>query len=181
MAELDTDAELSGQYIASLIESAGAVSPVFERKVRDIFKKHISEEVVYDQWYPVADAAETYQRIEHQVGSSTMQEGGAASASAVEWPDEITTVGDGLELLDDMHQQAHRGGKDPHPGGRYLVSVDGTREARVAVSDDWPYTVPLAEGVFEGVVKDLGGDDAVPVLDAVDSRHDEKAAWKLTW
>ncbi|SDJ30772.1 hypothetical protein SAMN05216226_10266 [Halovenus aranensis] len=181
MTETSSSAELSGQYIASLVESAGDVSPVFERKVRDIFKEYISTEIEYDQWYPVPEVTDTYQRIARQVGSSTMQEGGAASAQAVEWPDHVTRVADGLELLNDMHQQAHRGGEEAHPGGQYLVETEDARAARVAVSSDWPYTVPLAEGVFKGIVKDLGDDDAVPSLEDVESRHDEEAAWKLTW
>lgn len=181
MADSNSTAELSGQYIASLVESAGDVSPVFERKVRNIFKEYISDEIEYDQWYPVPEVTDTYQRIERQVGSSTMQKGGAASAQAVDWPEGITSVSDGLELLDDMHQQAHRGGEDQYPGGRYIVDIDGSDEARVAVSSDWPYTVPLAEGVFRGVVKDLGDRDTVPALEEVEPRYDEESAWKLTW
>jgi hypothetical protein len=177
----DSDAELNGQYIAALVESAGEVSPVFERKVRDIFTEYISEEIEHDQWYPVSGVATTYQRIHREVGSSTMQEGGAASARAVDWPDGVTTVADGLELLDDMHQQAHRGGDEPYPGGRYVVDVESDRGARVAVSESWPYTEPLAEGVLKGVAQSLGDENTVPTLEEVDTRSDERKAWQLSW
>lgn len=181
MSEQYGEAEVHGRYVASFIESAGEVSPVFERKVREIFDNHISGEITYDEWYPISDVSDAFHRVLREVGESTMREGGAASARQVPWPEEVTAVSDGLQRLDQMHQDSSRGGTSPEPAGSYTIDIRGDRSARVAVTEDWPYTAPEAEGVLKGVVDSLGDERAVPTINETDTRSGELAAWDLSW
>ncbi|MFC7081685.1 hypothetical protein [Halorussus caseinilyticus] len=50
MSRYDEDALADGQYINAVIETMGEVSPIFEKKTREMFKEVLGD-IDADEWY----------------------------------------------------------------------------------------------------------------------------------
>jgi len=178
MAEYDPTSEVIGRYPLATVESAGEVSPVFERKARELFNEHLGE-LDAEQWYRTDDVVAAYESLGDEVGESTMRQGGKESAKAVEWPPEVDTVRGGLDALAEMHKEAFRNSSDEFPAGKYTFEPLGDRHAHVGISGGYPFTAPHAEGVFVGVVQDLS--DARASIEETTPKADEQKAFELSW
>lgn len=178
MTSYDPDSEVIGRYPLATVQSAGEVSPVFERKARELFSDHLGE-LDAETWYTTDDVVAAYQSLGEEVGEATMREGGKESAKAVEWPPEVSTPMEGLGALAAMHKEAFRNSGREFPAGKYTFESLGDSRAHVGVTEDYPFTVPHAEGVFVGVVQDLS--DARPSIQSADPEPDEQAAFEISW
>ncbi|MFB6175751.1 MAG: hypothetical protein ABEI99_01155, partial [Halobaculum sp.] len=98
MSEYDENSEVLGRYPLATVQSAGNVSPVFERKARELFSEHLGE-LDPETWYSTEDTVSAYHDLNDEVGEATMRQGGKESAKAVEWPDEVDTPMKGLGAL----------------------------------------------------------------------------------
>ncbi|MFC7059246.1 hypothetical protein [Halovenus salina] len=134
MSYYDPEAEATGKYMVAFIESAGKVSPVFERKVREIFEDHMGT-LEADSWYLNADVEKAFQEVLEEVGEKTMMEGGVESGKAIEWPDDVETVMDGFEIWNSFHEAAYRNSDLDFPAGKYTVEQLGDREVRVGITE----------------------------------------------
>lgn len=179
VTEYDPDAEVIGRYPLATVKSAGEVSPVFEQKARELFTEHMGD-LDADEWYSAADVVAAYEALSEEVGEATMRQGGKESARAVEWPPAVETPMEGLGALAQMHKEAFRGSDREFPAGKYTFEPLGDRRAHVGVSEDYPFTVPHAEGVFVGVVQDLS-DGVRPTIEATEPNPDEQAAFEIEW
>lgn len=179
MPEHDPNSEVQGRYPLATVESAGEVSPVFERKARELFSEHL-DELDAEQWYSTGDVVAAYHDLRDEVGEATMRQGGIEAGQAIPWPDEITSPMDAFGALTEMHQDAFRNSSQEFPAGRYTFEPSGDREARVGISKAYPFTEPHAEGVFVGITKSLGGGSA-PSVEAVDPVDEEAAAFVVSW
>lgn len=178
MTNYDSTSEVIGRYPLATVESAGEVSPVFERKARELFNEHLGE-LDAEEWYQVDDVVAAYESLRDEVGESTMRQGGKESAKAVEWPPEVDTVRAGLSVLAEMHKEAFRNSPEEFPAGKYTFEPLGDRHAHVGISNGYPFTASHAEGVFIGVVQDLS--DSRPSIEETTAKADEEAAFELTW
>jgi hypothetical protein len=178
MDAYDPDAEVDGEYVVAFVESAGKVSPVFERKVRRILESHV-DEIDPSTWYRTGDLETAYQEIHEEIGPKTMEEGGKEVGKAIPWPDGVESVVDGLQTLNDVHKSVYRNSPEEFPAGKYTLDVHGNGSVRVGITPGYQYTPAFARGVFRGIVTDLGGSSAN--FDQVDARPEEAAAWELEW
>jgi hypothetical protein len=174
------DAEVIGKYPLAFAESAGEVSPVFERKLRDIMADHGLEDVVEDDWVPLQAVIDTYAATLEEAGSATMRQAGIQNGRVIDWPPEVETPQDGLAALDDIHQAAFRGGSD-YPAGRYIHEARGNREARMGLADDYVFPKEIGAGAFRGVVESLANGTATVTVEEVDAAPGEMAAFVVTW
>jgi hypothetical protein len=180
MTDYDPSSEVGGQYIIAFIESAGEVSPVFERKVRGIFEKHLPT-VDADTWYQTAEVVAAYDEVNDQIGDKTMEQGGVESAKAIPWPDGVTTVQGALETLQTMHRQAYRGSSHENPGGNYAVKDVGEGSAHLGTLEGFPYGSAFARGVFRQVIRDFASGSVSPKFSETTPEPDEDVAWTVTW
>jgi hypothetical protein len=179
MPAYDPTAEGDGQYVVAFIESAGEVSPVFQRKVRSIFEKHLSG-INADQWYPVEDLAAAFEEIDRDVGEQTLEQGGIESTRTAPYPDHVSSPEEAFEALIEVHRAAYRNGTGKDPAGNYTCEVSG-RSARVGILEGYPYPPAFAKGVFKQIPRRFGNDDASPTLDSVEPRPSEICAWEMQW
>ncbi len=178
MPAYDPDSEGDGRYVASFVEAAADVSPVFERRVEAVFDEVLGGADT-DEWYRTGDIVTAFERLEQEAGEKTMEKGGRAAAKAVPWPDGVAGVEERLAFLDDAHRDAYRDSEMDAPGGGYTFESTGDRSARVGLTDAYPYPDSFGRGAFKGVVDTTVG--TMPVLEHVSSRDGERSAWKMEW
>jgi len=177
---MSEDAECIGKYPLAFVESAGNVSPVFERKLRDIMADHGLQDVDEDEWVSLQAVVDTYEETHDEAGPSTMRQAGIENGRVIEWPPEVTTPQDGLAALDDIHQAAFRGGTD-HPAGRYTYEKVDATTAKVGLSDDYAFPKEIGEGAVKGVVESLADESVVVDVQEDDAAAGEKAAFVVSW
>lgn len=178
MPNYDENAEVSGKYVASLIEASGEVSSVFQKKTREMFEETVGE-IDPEGWYSVSDVAEAYHRIQEDVGSQTMKRGGKATVGDLPHSDDLS-ITEALEKLVETNQSVYRNSDMEYPGGTYLYDIDG-RSARFAVDEAYPLPKLFAEGIYIGMVERFGPNDAVPTLEETEPESNEQYAWEATW
>lgn len=180
MSEYGPEAAGDGRYLVAFIESAGEVSPVFERKLREMASERF-ETLSEEEWYRLDDMKSLYEEVHEEVGDATMRQGGIENAKAIPWPDEVTTIEDGLQMLNNMHKDATRGSDEEFPAGRYTFEMTAARSLRFGVTEAFPWPSPFVEGAVTGLIQDLGPGDAAPTLEETTPDANEKAAWNVTW
>lgn len=180
MPAYDPDSEADGRYVVAFVESAGEVSPVFQRKVTDMFEKHLPS-LDADEWYRTEDVVLAFNEVNEEIGSKTMEQGGVESARAIPWPDSVSTLSDALDLLIKQHRDAYRNSSQKNPGGNYTVEVRDDSSARVGILEGFPYGSAFARGVFKQVAGEFSPAGAQPTLEPVEPDADESHAWELTW
>lgn len=180
MPEYDPSSEGDGRYVVAFVDSAGEVSPVFERKLRTIIENHLGE-IDEQQWYSTEDLKRTFEEVREQIGPKTLKEGGIEGAKAIPWPDEISTVLEALGFLQQAHRDAFRDSQKEDPAGNYTFSRVGNREIRVGVTEGFILPPAWAKGVFEYVAREFGPDDAVVRLTEKTPEDDQTTTWELLW
>lgn len=178
---IDESVEHNGQYVVSIVESAGDVSPVFARKTRDILADHGIENPSADEWYPSQAVLETLSELDEEVGSKTVEQAGRAMAENAPWPDDISDPAAAVELLNELHHGAVRNttGDPSEAVGAYSLESTEDGSVRVAIDDSYPWPKALAAGVLGQSISMFSGG----VVDRADAspRSGERAAWTFTW
>jgi hypothetical protein len=180
MVSYDPESEADGRYVVAFVESAGEVSPVFQRKVNDIFEKHLPH-VDPEAWYRTEDVVLAFTEVRDEIGSKTMEQGGAEAAKAIPWPDSVSTLSEALGVLIEQHREAYRDSTQTNPAGNYTVEEHDGRTARVGILEGFPYGPGFARGVFRQVAAEFGPEDSQPTLDEIEPDTSESHAWELTW
>lgn len=176
--------EGQGLYILSFFESAGEVSPVFEKKARELFAEYGLEDVEPDEFYPGGRISDAFFDVVDSVGEMTMRQGGEQMGRDVPWPPGVDEPHEGLATIDAVHQEAARASKDApasiqRPAGGYTHERLGPSSAHVGITENYPYPQIMAEGVFVGIVEGLGVRSAT--ISETTPQGDEIAAWEISW
>jgi hypothetical protein len=180
MTEYDRNAEAIGRYIVGFVEAAGEVSPIFERKARKMFEKHMGA-LDPEEWYDLSDCVAAFEEILDEVGPKTMEEGGVAAADALPLDDDLS-LEEALAGLNELQTgPTYRNTEMDAPAGEYLFTLNGDRSGRFAVSDAWPLTEPYAKGVYKGVVGRWGLSGNRPEFEKVMPNEEERFAWNVEW
>ncbi|SDJ79647.1 hypothetical protein SAMN05216226_109113 [Halovenus aranensis] len=180
MKSYDPGSETDGRYVVAFVESAGEVSPVFQRKVIAIFEKHLPR-VDPEAWYRTEDVVLAFTEVRDETGSKTMEQGGTTAAREIPWPDSVSTIAEALRRLIEQHREAYRNSSLENPAGNYTAAEIGDRAARVGILQGFPYGPGFARGVFEHVAAEFGPEDSRPTLDETEPDTSESHAWELTW
>jgi hypothetical protein len=173
-----------GLYLLSFFESAGEVSPVFEKKARELFSEYGLEDVEPEEFYPGDKISDAFFDVVNDVGDKTMQKGGKQMGLDVPWPEGVDDPHAGLQTIDAVHQEAARTTDDApadleRPAGGYTYEQTGDTSAHVGITENYPYPSVMAEGVFLGIVNGLGASSATITDDT--PKGDEKSAWEISW
>lgn len=180
MPAYDETAEGNGAYLVAFIQSAGEVSPVFERKIQEMAEERFGT-ISADEWYPLGEWKELYEDVMDEVGEATMKQGGKENGKAIEWPDEVNSVEDALNTLNEMHKDSTRNSDQEYPAGRYVIDMQGPRSVRVGITEAFTWPKPFVPGAIQGIVEDVGPDDAVFSETEVSPKSNERAAWEFEW
>lgn len=174
--DFDPGVEGDGRYLVATIQSAGKVSPVFERKLREMASDRFAE-VDDERWYPIGEFVEFFEELESEVGSQTLEEAGVENGKAIPWPPEVDSLDDALGVINDLHREATRGSNREWPIGRYVVEERGSSGFRVGVTEEFPHPNPYTKGVLKGIANNFGGERHT--VSEASPRDDERAAWTL--
>jgi hypothetical protein len=180
MPAYDEDAEGNGAYLVAFIESAGEVSTVFERKIREMAEDRFGT-VSAEEWYPLGEWADLYKEVMDEVGENTMKKGGKENGKAIEWPEDVNSVEGALGVVNELHQDSTRNSGQEYPAGRYVIDMQGPRSVRVGITEAFPWPKPFVPGVIEGIIEDIGPEDAIISGNEVEPEANERAAWEFSW
>jgi hypothetical protein len=176
-----------GMYVLSFFESAGEVSPVFERKAREMFEEQGLTDIDPEEYYPIDDIAPAFYSVVDDIGDKTMRQGGRQMGRDVPWPDGVEEPHDGLQTIDAIHQEASPARENgrtldvDRPAGGYTYERRDDAAARVGITERYPYPPVMAEGVFLGIVDGLHDGVVSVEAEPTDPTHDERRAWTLSW
>jgi hypothetical protein len=175
----DPDAEVTGEYLIPFVEAAGKVSPVFERKLNDEFKKQVGE-LREDGWYRVGDVSTAYENVRSDVGAKTMEEGGKEVSKALPFSDDVP-LEKRFEILQDETKNAYRNTDHELPAGGYTWEFSGDRSARLGTTEGFIYTSPFVKGLFTGIIKQSEEGATNVRFDVTDAERGEQSVWMVEW
>jgi len=176
----DPTAEATGRYIVAFVEAAGEVSPVFARKVQEIFEEKIGD-ISADEYYRHESVKEGFEAVLVEVGPKTMTEGGIATAKELPFPED-TTIQEALEMLRDEHSvgKSYRNTDSDRPGGQYRCELAGA-SGHFGATEGYPYTKPYVRGIYQGIIEKYGPREARPRFEETAPRDGEQFAWQVEW
>jgi hypothetical protein len=171
-------AKVASLYIKGFVQSAGEVSPVFQRKLQDVLDEHGLDAVSNNGFYSYKTFTRAVEDIENEIGDKTLRQAGA---TMVEVDDQIaasTSLEEGLQTLKQQNEAAFQ---------KFAVDEVGTydwervsdAEVRVATVGGYQNPEPLAEGIISGVA-DVATDGS-PIVKTTDPKPDEVHAFLVTF
>jgi hypothetical protein len=178
---MEEGTEIIGRYIVAFVESTGDVSPVFERKTREIFSDQGIEvsDLDEDGWVDALAYVDTMHAIEDEVGEKTLYQAGVEQGKNVPWPDDVNSVEEGLAFMSEADEQAHRSPSGDYRGQYVVRQVEGST-AQVGIREESPYPKTDVEGVLEGAVDDLTTSANVTTSE-IQPESGERIAFKIDW
>jgi hypothetical protein len=176
------ETEGQGLYMLSFVESAGEVSPVFERKARNLLEDNGLVDMDRDEYYDMSNILQAFQDVVNEVGENTMRQGGQQMGEDVPWPPQVDGPHDALASVDEIYKQAHNfDGDFENETVAYTYERQGPSSARVGITDTYPYPDAMAEGAFPGFVKGAADGDPRVSMSETDPNADERCAWTVEW
>jgi hypothetical protein len=170
--------KVSGKFVDGFVSSAGEVSPIFEKKIREYFAQRGIDSIEPDQWYPFEKFAGAVNDVEDDVGEQTSQNAGAEMVDlnpAINDLDKLEAI---LDNLKKANQEAYRNFSLEEAGQfRYGTTEDGGY--RMAVYGGWQHPPAFTEGFFKRCVG-RSEDYDKSNLEPTDTKSDEVFAFKVT-
>lgn len=176
------ETEGQGLYLLSFIESAGEVSPVFERKAKNLLEKHDLKDVDEEEFYSMEAILTAFDDVVEEVGENTMRQGGEQMGIDAPLPPEVDTPHGAFEFADVIYKEAHKfDGSVGEDTLAYTYEKLGSQSAHVGLKETYPYPEVMGEGAFMGFVKNVLGENVRVSMDETDPKPDERRAWTLEW
>lgn len=175
-----------GRYLLSFFQSAGEVSPVFERKAKQLFDDHGLDDVQADAYYPMDSVVDAFQSVVDEIGSETMRQGGKEMGRAVPFPEPVTGPHEALQFMDTAHVEANCPRDDApdrieRPGGGYTYERLGDQTARFGITEDFAFPAELGRGGAVGAIQQFTDGPQPVSVEQVSARGGETTAWELSW
>lgn len=158
------DPKVSGKYVGAFIESAGDVSPVFERKASNILESNGIDDVDPEDWYSVEKFVDAMSEIEGEVGEKTSEQAGIKMIEVVDEISGLSSMEEAIEIGKEPHRQSYQNFATEEVGGLKCEQLDNGN-LKVAYYGGWEYPEAFTEGIFKGFAKGVDGltpDDIEP-------------------
>lgn len=178
---MDSEAEVTGRYVVEFVESAGAVSPVFERKIRSLLEEKGIDDPQPDDWYRAESFVAAVEEVASSIGEKTIFEAGVQMGNAVPQPDGVTTPVEALRAVDESHQAAYRNARTQYPAGQFTFERLGDRTVRMGVTENWPYPKETMTGNLKGVVQSTANETAIVEISDAEPTGNELYAVEVSW
>lgn len=146
------DVEVTGVYVAAMVESARAVSTLFGRRITRLLAERDIVDPDPEGWYSAASFVDATVLVADEIGSTAVRQAGVEMGRRVPLLERADDPDGALSRIDDAQQRAYRGGGDRPAGGFTYADLRPTR-ARVAVTEAYPYPRDLAVGCLIGIVE----------------------------
>ncbi|MFC7059419.1 hypothetical protein [Halovenus salina] len=143
--------KVSGKFVQGFANSAGEVSPVFERKLRKYLQEHGIEEIDSDSWYNFDQFWRSTNDVEDAVGEMTSVVGGRTMVALIEPLDGSQSLAETMEIADEANRNAYRNFSVESAGHwSYEETEDGFRLATIG---GWRHPAKFTKGIMEGFVE----------------------------
>jgi hypothetical protein len=181
---MDSDIEITGRYVNSMVESTGKVSPVFRRKMEELLEEYGISDPDPEAWYNAASFAEAVDRVADEIGNKTVSEAGKQMGEDVPKPPDVESPHDVLEQMHDQHYKSYRNVERGSIGGYTYERIDDTT-VRLGVTEGFPYPMGIARGATIGIAADITGNtvstESVPTKPTGPDKSPEMEAYELSW
>lgn len=178
---MDSQADVTGRYIVSMATSAGEVSPVFERKIRDLLEEYGIDDPDPEQWYSADSFTSAVSEAAEEIGSSTILEAGKQMGQDVPQPESVSGPKDALKRVNEAHQAAYQNASERYPAGQYRYEELDSNEVKMSVTDNWPYPPEIAEGSLLGITQSTAPNASRVEVETTEPASDEVAAYIVRW
>jgi hypothetical protein len=174
-----SDAEISGAYVAAFVQSAGEVSPIFEKKAKQTLDDRGITEPDPESWYDNEKFGDALFEIVDKAGEKTVAQAGKEMVAITEEIFEQDDVDGGLEVLTSQHAEIHKDHTVANAGVLTYEQLSPT-SYRVASEGGYEYPASLVKGAAEETVRQTGGPTSVDVVD-VETEANEPFAFEVSW
>lgn len=161
----------------AFLESAGAVSAVFERKAANMLEDNGIKDVDPDSWYSAEKFVGAINDIEAEVGQKTSEQAGVKMIEVVPEISGLSSMEEAIEIGKEPHRQSYRNFSVEEAGDLRYESVQGGPD-RVAYYGGWEYPEAFTHGIFKGFAKGVEGLDTNSI-EPVDPKEDEAYAFEV--
>lgn len=172
---LVTDPKISGRYVEAILESFGEVSPIFEKKGREIFQSIGIREVDPDEWYEMQKVVRATHVIENEVGEQSSEQAGVKQVEYTDAFDGFDSFAEAIEAGNRLLEQVYEGYSREEVGAFVVESLADDRY-RVSVTGPYPYADQFVKGILIGLAQEGTGSSPRSVS-AAEERADESHAY----
>jgi|GEM_PF-1767250 len=169
------EAEIEGGYVTAVVDSVAEMSPVFERRAREILADGGIESPDTESTYDATAFAAAMRAMADAAGETTVARTGEKMIAQ----NEQICAAEGFETMREQHAAVHRN-FDVDRVGQYRTERLDDREYRVAAYGGHSYQAALTRGVVEGIVEQTESPAVVGFEDA-EPAADESHAFVVSW
>lgn len=173
------DSRISGAYVAAFVQSAGEVSPVFEKKAKETLADRDITDPDPESWYDNEKFGEALFEIVDKAGERTVAQAGKEMVAITDEILEQDEIEAGLEVLTAQHEEIHESHTVGDAGILTYEQLSPT-SYRVASEGGYEYPASLVKGAAEETVRRTGGPSRVDVSD-VETESNEPFAFEVSW
>jgi hypothetical protein len=147
---------VSGQYVQAFLQSAGEVSPVFERKALGYLEDHGLEDIDSEDWYPMEKFAPALQAIKEDVGEMTLKRAGIVQVEVTESITSMESPEASVAAANEVLRQVYRN-YSPEAVGEFRYEEVGDGDHRISMAGAWPYPAQFTKGIMLGLLRETLG------------------------
>jgi hypothetical protein len=171
--------KMTGANVVAFLESAGEVSPVFEKKARETFNSHDITDPDPSAWYDNEAFTDALFEIVDKAGEKTVQQAGREMTRVNDEILQQEQVDDGLAVLAEQHEAVHKN-FSVESAGRVEHKQIGSTAYRIAGTGGYKYPQALLQGASMETVIQTSDATNVRVEDT-ETEGDEVVAFELHW
>ena len=176
----DPTVEVHGQTIVNVVEKAlTQFSAAYRDKARDALAREGITDPQPDEWYPQQAWLNAFKTVAADLEPHVLDRLGEQIPAVAAWPEEIQTVEEGLQSIDDAYQRNHRGSDI----GYYRFEPTDQREGEVICNN--PYPCEFDRGVIRAVAQRYAPVDSFVFLEerGQECRRegDDKCIYTVSW
>lgn len=174
--------ELDGEYVQAFLQSAATVSPIFEKKAREVLAEYGISDVDPDGWYCATAFTQALWHVSDAVGEDLLC---SVGSKMIPRDGQIASTDDPAEAFEILHENAtrsaHRG-----PDAPEVVEFDverlGPQKFRIVTGPSYHYPPGLTDGIACATISlSAGVPESEIEVEKVEPEGEESHALVLSW
>lgn len=171
------DTQISGQFVGAFVESAGLVSPVFEKKAMDVLESNGVSEVDPEAWYSAEKFSNAIHQIEREAGEKTSERAGIQMIEIIPELSGLPSIEDAIEIAQQQQRESYKN-FSPEAAGQIRQERLDNGNIRIAYFGGWDYPEAFTRGIIRGFAQGTEARNSVDT-ETVTTRDDETHAFEI--
>lgn len=156
----DRNVEIRGQTVLTIVEEAmGRFSESYRTRALEALAEEGISDPNPDDWYSQQAWLSAFETIAEDLQPHVLDRLGEQLPTVADWPNEYSSVPEGLRSIDEAYQRNHRGGEI---GSYRFEQID---EESGTITCNNPYPCPFDRGLIRGVAQQYASVDAFVFLE----------------